>query len=293
MWALPSRPGEVRTPCIPSLWGSEQVHHFSEPQCPHLSYEVARGHELKRPWLHRGKLLGFLCSCPAQLRRWLAISWKGFRRAGWIWEVGVEWGVHSLREDHLPLPTPLPVSSLGLLISTAPYCWDEACRERRAQRGQAETPAPPRDQAALCSRAQRGRGMGGLGVGAAYFPGPEITRGTCPAPSQREGPTSKSEQNEGNIWEAGCRVKATSDLKLQTGWPFAEHLVHTQPVKGGGDWNQLQGAPKNTWPPHQLSCSSRLFGSLPCIQRAPDAPRPTKNHDAQLQEIHLCLYWKH
>jgi len=47
--------------------------------------------------------------------------------------------------------------------------------------------------------AQSGRDMGGLGVRAASFPGPEITRGTCPAPSQREGPTSKSEQNEVNV----------------------------------------------------------------------------------------------
>ena len=48
--------------------------------------------------------------------------------------------------------------------------------------------------------AQRERGTGRPGGGrAAPLPGPEITRGTCPAPSQKEGPTSKSGQNEVNV----------------------------------------------------------------------------------------------
>ena len=35
---------------------------------------ISKIYKHKRPWLHRGKLLGFLCSCPAQLRRRLAIA---------------------------------------------------------------------------------------------------------------------------------------------------------------------------------------------------------------------------
>lgn len=68
--------------------------------------------------------------------------------------------MHSLREDHLPLPTPPPVSSLGLLISTTSYCWDEACRERQAQRGQVEPVYPQLHPGIKLLSAPEPRGVG-------------------------------------------------------------------------------------------------------------------------------------